>query len=62
MDLQRRSSTKEEEKIKPQSEVRIYGRGGVQNIGKKEKEKGREGEAKEKKKEKSGMRGIRGFG
>jgi solute carrier family 25 protein 16 len=62
VELHRRPSTKDEEKIKPQSEVRIYGRGGVQNIGK--KEKGKEGESKEgKKKEKSsGLRGIRGFG
>ncbi|KAH8585545.1 Hamartin protein-domain-containing protein [Bisporella sp. PMI_857] len=57
-------------KIKPQSEVRIYGRGGVQNIGKKEKEskrdkgKGKEGEplsptdsSQSKKK-----RGVLGFG
>lgn len=59
--VNRSNSTKEEEKIKPQSEVRIYGRGGVQNIGK--KEKGKESEGKDAKKEKKGMglRGIRGF-
>ncbi|KAE8447168.1 hypothetical protein EG329_010999 [Mollisiaceae sp. DMI_Dod_QoI] len=58
-------------KINPQSDVRIYGRGGVQNIGKKEKtDKGKEKDLKdtqpgnsEPKKEKKtlGIRGIRGF-
>ncbi|KAI9671267.1 MAG: hypothetical protein M1829_004674 [Trizodia sp. TS-e1964] len=36
-------------KIKPTSEVRVYGRGGPQNIGKKEKEKEKEKEKKDKK-------------
>ncbi|KAI9836734.1 MAG: hypothetical protein M1838_004968 [Thelocarpon superellum] len=52
-------------KIKPTSEVRIYGRGGVQNIGKKEKAgKGKEKEnPKDKKPLKPGaaLKGIRGF-
>lgn len=59
-------------KIKPQSEVRVYGRGGVQNIGKKEKEpkkdktKGKETESgnigsDKKEKKVGGIRGIRGF-
>jgi len=52
-------------KIKPNSEVRVYGRGGVQNVGttpkdKKKKDKQKEGEDKKDKKG-SGLRGIRGF-
>ncbi|KAI9821774.1 MAG: hypothetical protein M1827_002355 [Pycnora praestabilis] len=49
---------KEKPKIKAGSEVRVYGRGGVQNIGKKEKKD------KEKKSLKAGasLMGIRGFG
>ena len=43
VDVQRRPSTKEEAKIRPQSEVRIYGRGVVQNTGKKGKEGGGKG-------------------
>jgi solute carrier family 25 protein 16 len=60
--IDRRPSSKEkdEAKIKPQSEVRFYGRGGVQNIGKKDKPKD---DGKDGKKEKKGIgiRGIRGF-
>jgi len=59
-------------KIKPQSELRIYGRGGVQNIGKKEKDKKekeskdkngkKDGEEKDKDKKKgSGLGSIRGI-
>ncbi|TVY20224.1 Tuberous sclerosis 1 protein-like [Lachnellula arida] len=57
-------------KIKPQSEVRVYGRGGVQNIGKKERDKKEKEKAKDaakdntdakKDKKGAGMRGIRGF-
>ncbi|KAI9679412.1 MAG: hypothetical protein M1817_005434 [Caeruleum heppii] len=55
-------------KIKANSEVRVYGRGGVQNIGKKEKEK-KEKKEKERKEEKekkslragSALKGIRGL-
>ncbi|KAL3426879.1 hypothetical protein PVAG01_00388 [Phlyctema vagabunda] len=47
-------------KIKPQSDVRIYGRGGVQNIGKQPKDKGKKKEDGKEKKS-SGIRGIRGF-
>ncbi|KAI9797132.1 MAG: hypothetical protein M1833_005647 [Piccolia ochrophora] len=47
-------------KIQPKSEVRVYGRGGVQNIGKKPKDKE---EKKEKKQNKAGMaiKSLRGF-
>ncbi|TVY45361.1 Tuberous sclerosis 1 protein-like protein [Lachnellula subtilissima] len=57
-------------KIKPQSEIRVYGRGGVQNIGKKEKDKKDKEKAKDpvkdntdakKDKKSAGIRGIRGF-
>jgi len=50
-------------KINPQSDVRIYGRGGVQNIGKKEKEKKDKKKDEQDKKDKKtmGIRGIRGF-
>ncbi|EPS36094.1 hypothetical protein H072_10494 [Dactylellina haptotyla CBS 200.50] len=50
-------------KIKPQSEIRVRGRGGVQNIGKKEREKEeRDREKKEKKEKKSKLvSGFRGF-
>jgi len=58
-------------RIQPQSEVRVYGRGGVQNIGKQKKEKklldSDTGEASgsdkkdKKKKSGSGLKGMRGF-
>ncbi|KAH8651574.1 Hamartin protein-domain-containing protein [Tricladium varicosporioides] len=42
-------------KIKPESDVRVFGRGGVQNIGKKEKEK------KEKSKSDKGLMGMKSY-
>ncbi|KAF3317734.1 hypothetical protein TWF173_010502 [Orbilia oligospora] len=53
-------------KIKPQSEVRVRGRGGVQNIGKKEREKEEKEKMKQEKKEKKEKKnklvaGFRGF-
>ncbi|KAI5804949.1 Hamartin protein-domain-containing protein [Geopyxis carbonaria] len=65
------SETRKKEKIKPGSQVRIRGRGGVQNVGKKVKDSDGEGsevpvkEPKPKKKSRfatgSGLAGIRGF-
>lgn len=61
------SEKRRQEKIKVNSEVRVRGRGGVQNIGKKEKEKAAKKEEKKKKDKKSrfptgsGLAGIRGF-
>ncbi|KAI9667830.1 MAG: hypothetical protein M1821_000649 [Bathelium mastoideum] len=50
-------SKSEKNKIQPKSEVRVYGRGGAQNIGKKEKEK----IEKSKPPKTGGFRGIRGI-
>ncbi|TGZ85589.1 Hamartin-domain-containing protein [Ascodesmis nigricans] len=60
------SERRRAEKVKPQSEVRIRGRGGAQNIGKKIKDKdGDETPPKQKKKSRfaagSGLAGIRSF-
>ncbi|RFU33973.1 hypothetical protein B7463_g2344, partial [Scytalidium lignicola] len=48
-------------RIKPDSEVRIYGRGGVQNIGKKEKDKAKKAADDKRDKKNAGIRGIRNF-
>jgi len=60
------SEKRRQEKIKASSEVRVRGRGGVQNIGKKEKEKAAKKEDKKKDKKSrfptgSGLAGIRGL-
>ncbi|RDW80965.1 hypothetical protein BP5796_05663 [Coleophoma crateriformis] len=49
-------------KIKPQSDVRVFGRGGVQNIGKQPKKVDKKKEDGPSSKKGSGIRGIRGFG
>ncbi|KAG9230134.1 Hamartin protein-domain-containing protein [Amylocarpus encephaloides] len=48
-------------KIKPQSEMRVYGRGGPQNIGKAKKDKAKEGDSKKEKKNVGGIRSYRGL-
>ncbi|KAH8803661.1 Hamartin protein-domain-containing protein [Xylogone sp. PMI_703] len=48
-------------RIKPDSEIRIYGRGGVQNIGKKDKDKAKKAADDKKDKKSVGIRGIRNF-
>jgi len=60
------SEKRRQEKIKANSEIRVRGRGGVQNIGKKDKEKAAKKEDKKKDKKSrfptgSGLAGIRGF-
>jgi len=57
------SKGEKKEKVAPKSEVRIYGRGGAQNIGKKVKDKDKEKDKdKDKDKDKrTGFRGLRGI-
>ncbi|OCK77389.1 hypothetical protein K432DRAFT_395632 [Lepidopterella palustris CBS 459.81] len=57
------SKGEKKDKIAPKSEVRVYGRGGAQNIGKKAKAKSeaKEKEKQEKASKSSGFRGLKGI-
>lgn len=55
------SKGEKKEKIVPKSEVRVYGRGGAQNIGKKSKDKAEKAEKKDKASKSGGFRGLKGI-
>lgn len=55
-------SSSMKEKIKPDSEVRVFGRGGAQNVKLKPVKEKDKGGSKDKSESKKGLRAFKGFG
>ncbi|KAF2803075.1 uncharacterized protein BDZ99DRAFT_174048 [Mytilinidion resinicola] len=55
------SAERRKAKVAPKSDVRVYGRGGAQNVGKKIKDKAEKAEKKDKAPKTGGFRGLKGI-